>query len=261
MRQFNANSPDANEATNPQMDMLQATELGRKIEKGSFDIIDQEIGPQNRLDGEWNIVRRIIHATADFEFQKLCAFHPHAIQSGIATLKKGGSPLIVDVQMIAVGLNQKRLAHFGCPVHCFINDPDVLEIAQKKGNTTRAIEAMNKAAKLGLLAGSIIAIGNAPTALLHLAKLIETSQKKENLPALIIGVPVGFVSAAESKDVISAQTLVPWIVTKGRKGGSPIAVAILHALFSMTATATATATATRTVTPTPTITSPSTKQV
>ncbi len=208
-------------------DMRQMTEQGRRIETDSFAIIDSEVGAHDFPDAEWQIVRRVIHSTADFEFKELMAFHPDAVNSGIRALKRG-CPLVLDVQMIAAGLNQERMHYFGCQTYCSISDPDVIARA-KELNSTRAIESMRKLHTLGKLEGSIIAIGNAPTALLEVLRLIDEEDVR---PALIIGVPVGFVSAAESKDLLT-QSQVPWLAARGRKGGSTIAVAILHALFAL----------------------------
>lgn len=210
-------------------DMRQITALGRSIEQGSFDIVDREAGAHSFGPAEWQVVRRVIHATADFEFKSLMRFHPQAVSAGIAALR-GGCPVIVDVKMIAAGLNEDRLAAYGCTLGSRISDEDVIARA-KAANSTRAIEAMRKSHQLGELAGAVIAIGNAPTALLELARLIREEGAR---PALIIGVPVGFVSAAESKDVIEGAG-VPYIVAHGRKGGSPIAVAIIHALLLLAA--------------------------
>lgn len=210
-------------------DMRQMTQQGRRIEEGSFAIIDAEAGPHDFRSGEWQIVRRVIHSTADFEFKTLTALHPRAVEAGISSLRNG-APIIVDVNMIASGLNLTRLTHYGCQVHCFISDDDVIATA-KANDSTRAIEAMRKTQRLGLLDGAIVAVGNAPTALLEVARMIDQGEAR---PALVVGVPVGFVSAAESKDEI-AKYDVPYIVTRGRKGGSPIAVAILHALMYLAA--------------------------
>jgi precorrin-8X/cobalt-precorrin-8 methylmutase len=210
-------------------DMRQMTQQGRRIEEGSFAIIDAEAGLHDFRPGEWQIVRRVIHSTADFEFKTLTALHPRAVEAGIAALRNG-APIIVDVNMIASGLNLTRLTHYGCQVYCFISDDDVIATA-KANDSTRAIEAMRKTQRLGLLDGAIVAVGNAPTALLEVARMIDQGEAR---PALVVGVPVGFVSAAESKDEIAKKD-VPYIVTRGRKGGSPIAVAILHALMYLAA--------------------------
>lgn len=210
-------------------DMRQITTLGRSIEDRSFAIIDQEAGEHSFTSEQWQVVRRVIHATADFEFKSLIQFHPNAIASGIQALKSGCN-IIVDVKMISAGLNEDRLNAYGCKVVSYISDEDVIAEAKVK-NSTRAIEAMRKAHRLNKLNGSIVAIGNAPTALLEIVRLVKEENAK---PALVIGVPVGFVSAKESKEaVLTLET--PYLVTRGRKGGSPIAVAIIHALLFLSA--------------------------
>jgi precorrin-8X/cobalt-precorrin-8 methylmutase len=206
-------------------DMRQMTMLGRSIEDGSFAIIDQEAGAILFPPAEWQVVRRVIHATADFEFKELMFFQHDAVNQGIAALRRG-CPVLVDVKMISAGLNEDRLSAYGCTIHSYISDLDVIETA-KQTNSTRAIESMRKAHRLGMLDGAIVAIGNAPTALLELVRLFREENAR---PALVVGVPVGFVSAAESKEAI-LETNIPAIVARGRKGGSPIAVAILHALL------------------------------
>jgi precorrin-8X/cobalt-precorrin-8 methylmutase len=207
-------------------DMRQMTTLGRSIEDGSFAIIDREAGPTTFSPAQWQVVRRVIHATADFEFKELIHFQANAIDRGIAALR-GGCPVLVDVKMISAGLNEDRLSAYGCEVYSFISDPDVIETA-KRENSTRAIESMRKAHRLGLLDNAVIAIGNAPTALLEIVRLVRDENAR---PALVIGVPVGFVSAAESKEAVLSVPSISAIVARGRKGGSPIAVAIIHALL------------------------------
>jgi len=210
-------------------DMRQMTALGRSIEDDSFAIIDAEAGGHAFGAAEWQVVRRVIHATADFEFKALMHFHPQAVGAGIEALR-GGCPVLVDVKMIAAGLNEARLTSYGCTVVSYISDEDVIATA-KANNSTRAIEAMRKAHRLGKLDGAVVAIGNAPTALLETVRLVQEAGAR---PALVIGVPVGFVSAAESKEAaLSLET--PHIVARGRKGGSPIAVAIIHALLLLAA--------------------------
>ncbi len=210
-------------------DMRQMTPLGRKIEDNSFAIIDAEVGDHGFPPAEWQVVRRVIHATADFEFKDLIRLHPEAVRAGVLALRRG-CPVLVDVKMIGVGLNEERLAAYGCRVHCFISDDDVIAAA-KANDSTRAIEAVRKAHRLGLLEGAIVAVGNAPTALLEVVRL---AREEAVRPALVIGVPVGFVSAAESKEAV-LDLDVPHIVARGRKGGSPIAVSILHALLLLSA--------------------------
>ncbi len=206
-------------------DMRQMTALGRRIEDDSFAIIDAEAGAHDFAPPEWQVVRRVIHATADFEFKELMRFSPGAVEEGVRALR-GGCPIVADVKMILAGLNEDRLAAYGCRSHCFISDAEVIAAAKEAGST-RAIEAMRKAHREGLLEGALVTVGNAPTALLEIARLVREAGAR---PALVLGVPVGFVSAAESKEALIAAD-VPSIVARGRKGGSTIAVAIVHALL------------------------------
>lgn len=206
-------------------DMRQMTAKGRSIEDASFAIIDSEAGPHQYSPAEWQVVRRVIHATADFEFKDLMRFHGDAVRAGIDALRRG-CPIVVDVKMITAGLNEDRLKVYGCSTHCFISDDDVIAAA-KATNSTRAIEAMRKARRSGVLDGAIVAVGNAPTALLETTRMVQEGGAR---PALVIGVPVGFVSAAESKEA-ALRMPTPYIVARGRKGGSTIAVAIIHALL------------------------------
>jgi precorrin-8X/cobalt-precorrin-8 methylmutase len=208
-------------------DLRQMTALGRAIEDDSFSIVDREAGPHDHSREEWEVVRRVIHATADFEFKWTTRFGNDAIRAGAAALRRG-APLVVDVKMISVGLNEARLRHFGVDVHCFVSDDDVIADARRDG-TTRAVTAVRKAHAQGLLHGGIYAIGNAPTALLEIVRLHEAEGV---LPALVVGMPVGFVNASESKEDVM-RTAIPYIVTRGRKGGSTITVAALHALLSV----------------------------
>lgn len=206
----------------------QLTQAGQKIEHDSFAIVDNEVGEHNYSDSQWQIVRRMIHATADFEFNGLARFHPSAVDEGLKAILQG-SAIVADVEMICVGLSKPRLSHFGVTTHHFISDQDVIANA-KAENTTRAVQAMRKAHQAGLLNDSIIAVGNAPTALLEVIRLI----REENIkPALIVGMPVGFVSAAESKAKLELIDNVPWVITHGRKGGSTLVVAAIHALLAL----------------------------
>lgn len=196
------------------------------IEAESFRIIDAEMGSHDFSAIEWPVVRRAIHSTADFELGRSTVFHPRAVEAGIAAIRKGAS-VVADVQMIQAGISAAYLAEFGGRVLCYMGDPDVAAKARTEG-TTRAIQCMRKAARDAPEA--IYAIGNAPTALLELVRLIEDGEAN---PSLIIGVPVGFVSAAESKDQLRRQTVVPYITNRGRKGGTPVAVSITNALLRM----------------------------
>lgn len=215
--------------TTPNTVTEQLTAAGRAIEHDSFAIIDREVGPHAYRPEQWPLVRRMIHANADFEFNGLTAFHPAAMSAGLARILAGDTPLVADVEMICVGLSAPRLAHFGIHTHQFISDPDVIATARAE-DTTRAVQAMRKAWRLGLLDGAIIGIGNAPTALIEVVRLI----REEGLrPALVIGMPVGFVAAAESKDLLMEIDSVPWIAIRGRKGGSTLVVAAVHALLGL----------------------------
>jgi len=207
----------------------QLTAAGRAIEHDSFSIIDAEAGPHDYTAEQWPLVRRMIHANADFDFNGLTAFHPDAMRAGLAAVLKLDTPVVADVEMICVGLSAPRLAHFGMTTHHYISDPDVIELAHDLG-TTRAVQSMRKAHRLGRLDGAIIGIGNAPTALLEVIRLIREEGVK---PALIVGMPVGFVSAAESKDLLMTVDNVPWITITGRKGGSTLVVAAIHALLGI----------------------------
>lgn len=194
-----------------------------QIEARSFQIIDEEIGEHSFTDEQYPIVRRVIHASADFDLGKSLLFHPDAVRSGIEAIRSG-RPVVADVQMVQVGINKRRLGKFGGEVRVYISDEDVIAEA-KRLNTTRAIVAMRKAAKEA--EGGIFAIGNAPTALLELIRLIKAGEAS---PGLVIGLPVGFVSAAESKEEL-AKLDVPFITNCGRKGGSTVTVAAVNALI------------------------------
>lgn len=194
------------------------------IEAESFRIIEAEMGLHEFSVIEWPVVQRAIHSTADFELGRSMVFHPRAVEAGIAAIRKGAH-VVADVQMIQAGISAASLAEFGGNVLCYMADADVAAKARAEG-TTRAIQCMRKAAREAPEA--IYAIGNAPTALLELVRLVEDGEAN---PALIIGVPVGFVSAAESKEQVRRQGLVPYITNRGRKGGTPVAVSITNALL------------------------------
>ncbi len=206
----------------------QLTAAGQKIEHSSFDIVDSEAGSHNYASDQWQVVRRMIHATADFEFNGLAQFHSAAMEAGLNAIANGAA-IVADVEMICVGLSKPRLSHFGVKTHHFISDEDVIEAAKAAG-TTRAVQAMAKAKQKRLLDGAIVAVGNAPTALIEVIRMIREEGVR---PALIVGMPVGFVSAAESKEMLSALDDVPWIITEGRKGGSTLVVAAIHALLAL----------------------------
>jgi len=203
------------------------TEKGQSIEDQSMEIIEKEIGSHQYDELEWPIVRRVIHATADFDFanDNKIIFHKDAIKRGINALRNGCN-LIVDVNGVIGGLNKQNLNEFGNNTICNISNPIIVEEA-KKYNKTRAQTSMRMAASE--MNGGIVVIGNAPTALLEVIQMI---QEGVTTPALIIGIPVGFVSSPESKEALQALD-VPFITNKGRKGGSPCASAIVNALFKL----------------------------
>jgi precorrin-8X/cobalt-precorrin-8 methylmutase len=203
------------------------TARGQEIEERSFAIIDAEVGQHPYSALEWPVVRRAIHATADFEFARGSGliFHPEAIAAGLAALR-AGKPVIADVDMVRVGINMPRLTRYGGSVHCFIGDPDVIDGAKREG-TTRAVISMRKAAPL--MEGAVVVNGNAPTALLEVVRLVRAGEVR---PGLIVGVPVGFVSAPESKQALLGLP-VPYITNPGRKGGSTVAIAIVNALLAL----------------------------
>ena len=203
------------------------TRKGQSIENESMEIIDREVGSHPYSDMEWPIVRRIIHATADFDFagKNKIVLHKDAIKSGTSALKNGCS-IITDVNGVIGGLNKQNPKDFGNDIICNISDPGLAERA-KQENKTRAQMSMRVAASE--MNGGIVAIGNAPTALLEVIKMIREGVTK---PALVIGIPVGFVSASESKEEL--QTIdVPFITNVGRKGGSSCAASIVNALFKL----------------------------
>ncbi|MDB5884623.1 MAG: precorrin-8X methylmutase [Polaromonas sp.] len=207
----------------------QLTAAGRAIEHDSFAVIDREVTSHAYTAGQWPIVRRMIHANADFDFNGLTDFHPQAVKAGVAAVLSRTTRVVADVEMICVGLSAPRLGHFGMAAHQFISDADVIEAAKAQG-TTRAVQAMRKAHRLGLIDGAIVGIGNAPTALIELVRLIHEEGAR---PALVVGMPVGFVSAAESKELMALENAVPWVVIRGRKGGSTLVVAAIHALLGL----------------------------
>ena len=193
------------------------------IEKRSFEIITELLG-ERRLNPENELViKRAIHTTADFDYADNLVFSPHAVQKGIEALR-GGCDIVTDTQMAKAGINKTILGKLGGEVHCFMSDEDVAREAKERG-VTRAIVSMERAARLPK--PCIFAIGNAPTALICLRELINAGKLN---PALIVGVPVGFVNVVESKELIM-EAGVPYIVARGRKGGSNVAAAICNAML------------------------------
>ena len=193
------------------------------IEKRSFEIITELLGDQVLDPVQEPVIKRVIHTTADFSYVESLCFSPQAVERGIQALKDG-CDIVTDTQMAKAGINKTILGRLGGHVHCFMSDPDVAALAKERG-VTRAMVSMERAAQLEK--PCIFAIGNAPTALICLHELIQSGTAT---PALIIGVPVGFVNVVESKELILTDP-VPHIVARGRKGGSNVAAAICNALL------------------------------
>ena len=200
--------------------------LPKDIERRSFEIITEELGDTQLIPGTEPIVKRCIHTSADFDFAKNLVFSKDAVQKALDAIRQGAS-IVTDTQMGKSGINKKRLAKYGGEVFCFMSDEDVA-IQAKTNGTTRAVASMEKAAKLNKKL--IYAIGNAPTALIHLYEQVE---KGIIDPELIIGVPVGFVNVVQSKELILKLEDTPYIIARGRKGGSNIAACICNALIYM----------------------------
>ena len=200
--------------------------LPKDIERRSFEIITEELGDTQLIPGTEPIVKRCIHTSADFDYAKNLVFSKDAVQKALDAIRQGAS-IVTDTQMGKSGINKKRLAKYGGEVFCFMSDEDVAAQAKTNG-TTRAVASMEKAAKLNKKL--IYAIGNAPTALIHLYEQVE---KGIIDPELIIGVPVGFVNVVQSKELILKLQDTPYIIAIGRKGGSNIAACICNALIYM----------------------------
>lgn len=200
--------------------------LPKDIERRSFEIITEELGDTQLIPGTEPIVKRCIHTSADFDYAKNLVFSKDAVQKALDAIRQGAS-IVTDTQMGKSGINKKRLAKYGGEVFCFMSDEDVAAQAKANG-TTRAVASMEKAAMLNKKL--IYAIGNAPTALIHLYEQVEKGIVD---PELIIGVPVGFVNVVQSKELILKLEDTPYIIARGRKGGSNIAACICNALIYM----------------------------
>ncbi len=196
-----------------------------EIEIKSFKIIDAEAGHHDFSPSQWRIVQRMIHTSADFEYMETIRFHPGAVEAGVNAICNGRT-IITDTNMARAGIRKKEIKRFNGSVQCLITDPTVIKTAQETG-MTRARVAVDAA--LSLVENGIYAIGNAPTALL---RLIEQITKGRAKPALVVGLPVGFVNAAESKSAL-VKLNIPFISNVGRKGGSNVAAAVINALAIM----------------------------
>lgn len=196
------------------------------IEAKSFRILQEKMGPFQGTEEELAIVTRVAHATADVDFGKSLYIHPKAIESAIGALK-AGKPVITDVEMVRAGIRKEGLSRLGGEVLTFLNDPDVAEMAKATENATRSQMAMRKA--VAHMDGAIVAIGNAPTALFE---VIDRIKSKDVCPAVVIGMPIGFVGAAESHQELMDLDY-PSITAPGPKGGSPVAAATVNALIKL----------------------------
>jgi len=195
------------------------------IEKRSMEIITSELGGRTWPEPQFSIVKRCIHTSADFDYADNLKFSKDAEMIGVRAIREGAH-IVTDTKMAAAGINKNKLKEYGGEVHCFISDDDVVKEAKERG-CTRATICMEKGAEIAKEHPVIFAIGNAPTALVRLAEMIDA---KELEPTLIIGAPVGFVNVVESKELILERD-VPYIIPVGRKGGSNIAATICNAMM------------------------------
>ena len=196
------------------------------IENRSMELIAPHLAELHLDERETKLYSRLIHASGDVGYAPITRVHPQAIDAAIAALKRGVD-IYTDVEMVRTGINKKKLASFGGTVHCLVADSDVAARAKAEG-ITRSMVAMRTFGKD--MDGSIVAIGNAPTALFEVLRLVRDEGIR---PACIVGIPVGFVGAAESKAELAANDIVPYITVEGSKGGSPIAAAAVNALMYM----------------------------
>jgi precorrin-8X/cobalt-precorrin-8 methylmutase len=196
------------------------------IERRSFEMIESEVGNHQYNENEWVIVRRVIHATADFDFagNGKIIFHKKAIESAFNALR-GMCTIVTDVDMVLAAISKKSIIDLGLKTVCYISDSMVAEQARRLGKT-RSETAMRRATKD--MDGGIIAIGNAPTALYEVINMVREGITK---PALVVGIPVGFVSAAESKEELAKMNDLPFITNVGRKGGSSAVSSIINAIM------------------------------
>ena len=196
---------------------------GNEIEAESFRIIEEEAGDHGLDERHWPIVRRMIHTSADFEYIHTARFHPDAVEKGIRAIQRG-EMIITDTAMAMAGIRKKTAERFGCRVECLISRPDVVQTA-RENDRTRAEAAVDTAVES--VDSGIFVVGNAPTALMRILELVRRGRAA---PSLILGFPVGFVNAAESKESLLFVD-VPFITNAGRKGGSNIAAAVVNALL------------------------------
>lgn len=194
------------------------------IENKSMEIIAPHLEGLNLSEAETKVYSRMIHASGDVDYAQVIRVHPKAIEATQEALKRGAN-IYTDVEMVRTGINKKAFGRYGGKIECRVADPEIAEIAKREG-ITRSMAAMRTFGRD--LAGSIIAIGNAPTALFEVLRL---AKEEKILPAVIIGIPVGFVGAADSKKLLAENTLVPYVTVEGTKGGSPIAASVVNAIM------------------------------
>jgi precorrin-8X/cobalt-precorrin-8 methylmutase len=195
------------------------------IQRESFRLIEQEVGDHGLSTEAWLVARRVIHSTGDFEFAQLLRFHPQAFAVAAKAIRSG-QEILTDVEMVRMGIQALAKRVHGLEVRCHLNDPDTAPAAQAAGRT-RSAQGIWRGLHVGCV--GICVIGNAPTALRAVIDACQGAGIAQ--PRLIVGVPVGFVDAAESKDALYDTTAVPWITCLGRKGGSAVAAAIVNALL------------------------------
>lgn len=194
------------------------------IENKSMEIIAPHLAGLNLNEAETKVYSRMIHASGDVDYAKVIRLHPKAIEATQEALKRGEN-IYTDVEMVRTGINKKAFGRYGGKIECRVADPEIAEMA-KRERITRSMAAMRTFGKA--LEGSIVAIGNAPTALFEVLRLAE---EEKILPAVVIGIPVGFVGAADSKKLLAENTLVPYVTVEGTKGGSPIAASVVNAIM------------------------------
>jgi precorrin-8X/cobalt-precorrin-8 methylmutase len=195
------------------------------IQRESFRIIEQELGPHGLSPEAWLVVRRVIHSTGDFEYAQLLRFHPQAFAVAAAAIR-GSEDILTDVEMVRMGIQGLARNRHGIQVRCHLNDSE-LRLEMRANGTTRSAEGVRRGLQHDRV--GICVIGNAPTALRAVMEACELSERIR--PRLIVGVPVGFVDAEESKLALSRTETVPWITCSGRKGGSAVAAGIVNALL------------------------------
>ena len=217
--------PEGDKSTKGDRILTPQHHLPADIERTSFHIITEELEMMGLTPPPEHeaVVKRVIHTTADFDYAKNLRFTPGAVAAGVAALR-AGTPIITDTNMALSGISKPALARLGGSALCYMADPEVARIAAETG-TTRAVASMHRAAQEH--PGAILAVGNAPTALLAIVEEIEAGLR----PALVIAVPVGFVNVVESKERIIEAAAAPYIVARGRKGGSNVAAAICNAML------------------------------